>query len=868
MPPSIRSLIAVIVLAGACPTSGYARQESEAASLLNQGHYDEARALYADALAPDAGANIEGYFETYAQTGAYDEGLRRAEALRSNWPQSPRVLYGQARLLVAVGRLEDAEKAFHAAIRLKGDYWRAGLDLADLYQARGQHERARGLYSAIYSRLRQGVFTTPEDLGVGGRAAAGLEEYHAANEALTTAIDLDESNVQSLLWHAALFGATYDVAFAQEIYEKALGINPHRAELYVSLANSSSSFAQKESLASVALEKMPNSVGALNLQASLRILDGHYAEAQDLLEKALAVNPSSIAALAHLASLHQLRGDTTAYAAVETRALAINARASDFYLTVSENLSLRFRYPASARMAQQAVNVNPTNAAANAALGTGLLRLGQADRARRYLERSHERDAFNLFVANTLQLLDAHSAFARLESEHFRLLIHRDESAVLGPAMLQEAEASFAEVSGRYPYRPKGKILLEAYNDADDFAVRVAGLPHIGLLGVCFGDVIAVNTPRAQTGTPYNWARTLWHEIAHTMAIGVSANHVPRWLTEGLSLYEEQRSHPEWAREFELRFFRAFDKDRLHRLEEIDRGFTRPAFPGHVMLSYYHASRVVAFIADTYGFDAIIGLLQALGRGMDEERAVQQVLGQSRQALDAAFRLAMSARREVLDPVLRHWPDMLTEEAEGASLLDWLAESGEGSFLGRLKEGHDALARQDLGAAEGFFLDALEIYGDYTGPDNPYHGLATIYRRREDHDRLARVLERYLLVDEYGADESRELAALHAERGDKDLALRYLERSRMVEPYDVRALLRFAELSEEAGRFAQAVEARRALLALGPVDKAEAYYTLAMSLYNNKQVAAAKRAVLQSLEIAPGFRDAQRLLLACVDQAP
>ncbi|MCH9036665.1 MAG: hypothetical protein IH860_05040, partial [Chloroflexi bacterium] len=48
---------------------------------------------------------------------------------------------------------------------------------------------------------------------------------------------------------------------------------------------------------------------------------------------------------------------------------------------------------------------------------------------------------FNLFVGNTLELLDAYAEFDFLESEHFRLLIHSDESAVLGPALLDEAEA-------------------------------------------------------------------------------------------------------------------------------------------------------------------------------------------------------------------------------------------------------------------------------------------------------------------------------------------------------------------------------------------------------------------------------------------
>ena len=100
------------------------------------------------------------------------------------------------------------------------------------------------------------------------------------------------------------------------------------------------------------------------------------------------------------------------------------------------------------------------------------------------------------------------------------------------------------------------------------------------------------------------------------MAIGTSRYHVPRWLTEGLSVYEETRADKAWSRKLEPALLRAFEQGRLHALDQIDRGFTRPAFPGQILLSYYHASEVVAFVADRHGFGAIVELLQALSRGL------------------------------------------------------------------------------------------------------------------------------------------------------------------------------------------------------------------------------------------------------------
>jgi len=78
------------------------------------------------------------------------------------------------------------------------------------------------------------------------------------------------------------------------------------------------------------------------------------------------------------------------------------------------------------------------------------------------------------------------------------------------------------------------------------------------------------------------------------------------------------------------------------------------------------------------------------------------------------------------------------------------------------------------------------------------------------------------------------------------------------------AQTRLAELYGEEGRYSYESATRRIVLALNPIDRSRAYYYLALSLYNDNRVPDAKMEVLRSLEIAPGFRDAQKLLLECV----
>jgi tetratricopeptide (TPR) repeat protein len=281
------------------------------------------------------------------------------------------------------------------------------------------------------------------------------------------------------------------------------------------------------------------------------------------------------------------------------------------------------------------------------------------------------------------------------------------------------------------------------------------------------------------------------------------------------------------------------------------------------MLSYYHASRVVRYIAETYGFEAIVAILQQLSAGVPQEAAIQAATGTSVDALDQQFRQAVRAQRQAVARALDGLPDVL--DSEDATVTSESIAEAQGPFFSQLRAGHEALDTDDYDAAEAAFTDAMAMYPDYVGPRNAYDGLAAVYRTRGDTDALADVLARYLARAEHEVDAALELADLYAARGDRSAAIRLFERTLHVAPYDADVREQLATAHEADGQFTAAVPHRRAVLALEPSDRAGAYYRLAQSLYGTDQRAEAKRAVLQSLEIAPDFRDAQRLLLDMVD---
>ena len=94
----------------------------------------------------------------------------------------------------------------------------------------------------------------------------------------------------------------------------------------------------------------------------------------------------------------------------------------------------------------------------------------------------------------------------------------------------------------------KEPVIVEVFPQQKEFAVRTFGLPGAeGLLGVCFGRVVTARSPASQAEHPSNWEAVLWHEFCHVVTLGKTRNKMPRWLSEGISVYEEGQENRSWA---------------------------------------------------------------------------------------------------------------------------------------------------------------------------------------------------------------------------------------------------------------------------------------------------------------------------------
>ena len=105
------------------------------------------------------------------------------------------------------------------------------------------------------------------------------------------------------------------------------------------------------------------------------------------------------------------------------------------------------------------------------------------------------------------------------------------------------------------------------------------------------------------------------------------------------------------------------------------------------------------------------------------------------------------------------------------------------------------------------------------------------------------------------------LADLQLMRGDTAAAAHSLESAMFMNPYEIAQHERLASLYSKLGDKKRTVRERAAVVALNPVDKAEAYYQLALAHREAGSPVEARRSILRALEDAPHFERAQELLL-------
>lgn len=766
------------------------------------------------------------------------------------------VVHGRA--LAARGRYGEAEQIFQAQA-FEAPTGDAALALGLMYIEIGRRiEARRGLQVLLTGVADQ---SDPRSPLRAAHAARALGRFEDANRFFRDAVTRPSLAAEANTGWGELFLEKYNRRDAVRSFKEALSADPEHLPALLGLARATVDENPPEAarIAEQVVQRNPNSIGAHLLLAEIALDAGKRTEAADAVARAHAVNPYSLPAWALAAAVAWVEADEAAYNAAVAAALEVNPLYGEIYRVVGATAARNYRFDEAADLARRAVMHDRENGRAYADLGAHLMRTGDERTARAVLELAFRVDPYDQITYNLLELLDTLQSFESIRDGELLVKLHPDEAPVMREYVPQLARRALDDLSARWNFTPAGPILVEMFPVHDDFAVRNVGLPGlIGALGACFGRVVTMDSPRARPPGSFNWGETLWHEIAHVITLQLSKQRVPRWLTEGISVYEERRARPEWGRDTEIPFARALDRGQVLPIRDLNAGFTNPELIG---LSYYQASLLVEHLMARFGQPAVRRLVQAYADSKDNETTIRAALGVELDDLQKTFDAYLADRFSAMRRALAA-PDTLVPGVSGADLRA-VADAHPGSFPVQMALA-ESLADSAPLEAIAVFERAAALLPNATGPDSPQARIAELATVAGDSARAARAYAALTAHDPSDLDSARAWAALLDPAEAPEEATTAYSRLVAINPFDADAHSALGRIALASGRGDEAVQYFTVALAAGPFDRASAHADLAESLVETGRREEARIQTLSALEVAPTYERAQELLLRLV----
>ena len=802
------------------------------------GYADASVSLEAMVAGGDTSAEVvESLYYSWIRQGEYSHALDRFEDLATGNPNAGPIRLAAARANRLTGNYDRSLAHLEAILNFADVGVAARVERAEVLDQTGRRDESRQIYADLIEGFQDGIIRAPAQMIYIARTMWAEEYFQDANDVFKLIARANPRDAEAFLAWGDLLAEKFNAPEALSSYEDALGIDPNMPEAHLGVARVHDDPETVGTAIERALEVNPNFIEAHLLRAEQRIDAEQYDEADEEIDKALAINPRLPAALALAATTHFLRNETSDFDRAVAEVLEINPEYGEmFYILAQRCVNLRL-YEQAVAFAREAIRLNPRYWLAHNLLAINLMRIGEEVEGKAILETAYDNDPFNVWTVNTLTLLDSFDNFDRFESEHFRIMLHKEESGVLEPYVRDLLEEAYTTLSSKYGFEPDFPITFEMFPDHEDFAVRTLGLPGLGALGVCFGKVVVMDSPSARPPESFNWGSTLWHEFAHVITLQITDHKIPRWFSEGISVYEERKAVPGWGDDLRMDYLVAARDGQFLPIADLNNGFIRPKNPGQVSLSYYQASLICDYIEEKYGFGAIRQMLALYKEGADTAEVFERALATGLAAFDDSFH------------------DWVNERIAAIDLEE---------FQRLMARGQEAFEAEDLDGAIEALSSAVEAYPEYSDEHNPYETLAEAYIRKGDTRAAIETLTRFLSYSESAYDAYLKLARLMIADGDPEGALGILERALFIHPLDLEGHRELGAIFLEDERFDSAAREYEALLALNAPDQADTYFRLASAQYGDGKLAEARKSILRCLEIAPSFEAGQELLLKIV----
>jgi cytochrome c-type biogenesis protein CcmH/NrfG len=803
--------------------------------------------------------------------GHYDSAAKSAAVGIAETPGDEEWHLLRIEALLALGRADEANRALIEALGRVPQSLRVHWIGRDVAFANGQPERAAKLLDSLrllYAN-RPSAYRTPADLVVFGRAALllGADPKDVLTKIYAIAQKAAPKLRDTYLARGDLALEKHDFALAATAFEEGLKQLPDDPDLNCGLARAHEVGDRKLMIVAVekALKENPLHVPSLLLRADHAIDGERYADAEVDIGVVLTVNPDQPDAWALRAVLAHLRNNPSAEKFARESALRAWPTNPRVDWRIGQKLSLKYRFAEGAARQRQALKFDPDYLPAKAQLASDLLRLGEETEGWQLAQAVNTEDGYDVEAFNLVTLHDTMVKYATLKDDDFVVRMTAHEAAVYGPevlALLARARRTLTEKYGAELARP---TYVDIFTDPKDFAVRTFGLPDIpGFLGVCFGRVVTANSPASTASGSTNWQSVLWHEFCHVVTLQLTQNKMPRWLSEGISVYEERHASPAWGQHmtpvYREMILNKDGKDGLTPVSEMSAAFLAPPTPEHLQFAYFQASLVVEFLIEKHGLEKLRAVLKDLHDGIEINRALEQHVAPMRE-IEKTFTAYAKNQARAMGPEL-NWekPAAKLFRADAAmELRNWSAAHPNNYWMEQRRI-RTLLDDKQWAEAKIALNALLQKYPEPRGEDSALRLLAQVQRELGETAAERATLAKLAMFGGEAPDAYLRLTELGtAEKDWKDVALnarRFLQINPLVSaPW--RAL---AEASAGTGDDTTAIAANRTLLQLDPANPAEVHFELARLLHRENDPEA-RRQVLLALEDAPRHRAALNLLL-------
>lgn len=817
------------------------------------------------ALCADFKDAQEAYFR-----GDYEEceQLTRTEVEKGIWNDFWSRLLIQS--LLTTGKYDDAVKVYES-VRTK---FASSLPLrilaAEAYRYSGDDATAKTLIGSIPDLVRQAPWRYSDRENMIALGKFLLTQGEDAREVLSNLFEgplrNDSSYVAAHIAIGELALSKADFQEAVRSLDVAAELQPTNPQIFFMLAQAwASSDAEKADAAlSKALELNPRHIDSLLFQVD-RLVDAEaYEDAEQILEQVLAINETTPEAWAYRAAMAHLRGNFKAEGVNRSAALAKWSANPKVDFLIGETLSQHYRFEEGIRYQQRSLIFDANYQPARFQLAQDLLRTGQTTEGWELIDRVTEDDQYNVVAFNLRTLRNRLEEFSTLEADGIIVRMDKHEAEVYGSRVLALLSDAEKVLGPKYNATLRKPIFVEIFPQQDDFAIRTFGLPGgAGYLGVCFGNLITANSPTSQGDTPANWESVLWHEFCHVVTLQKTNNRMPRWLSEGISVYEEVEQDRSWGQSMNPMYKSMILSDDFTQLSNLSSAFLRPKSARHLDFAYYESSLAVRYLIETHGRELLIKTLEDLGMGVPIEDAFSRRFGAA-ESLDADFEKYATELAKQFLPDTDFSADDVPDLATTEELKNWL-EDHPNNYPGRqaLVASHISNKSWNEALAEAQTLNKL--YPEDASPSGSLSLLARCYRELGDTPEEEVTLRKLVELSSDSLPALNRLIEISIDSENWEQVLPASEKSIAVQPLRPEAYQAQSTAARQLDLLDSAVDATTTLLAMEPLDPAQLHYDLANLLFQLENFDAARIEALLALEKTPRFREAQILLVKITD---